>query len=242
VGEAAEFPEPSIRYRWIKANVYSALFNVVTSSATLALGAALAVRDPDTGAVTVSIFVALAGMITALGLAVYARLTGGVLARKIPSFPMHGWIALHAVIGCLFGMAVAPAATVPDEYDPESLDFVTAAFATLISSVIGAVVGASFGGLQAIILRKVARGLMDWIGFSALAGTTLGLVILITSQGPQSGLGFDVMGEIAAFIITIVIGLIMLPAVRRLQPREAPTPAVAPDSPPPPAPAAPPPP
>jgi hypothetical protein len=235
VGEAAELPEPSIRYRWIKANVYSALFNVVTSSATLALGAALGVRNPETGAVTVSIFVALAGVITALGLAVYARLTGGVLARKLPSFPMNGWIALHAVIGCLFGMAVAPADTVPDQFDAEPLDFVTAAFATLISAVIGAVIGALAGALQAIVLRKVARGLVDWIGFSALAGTTLGLVILMTSYGPQSGLGFDVMGEIATFIITIVIGLIMLPAVRRLQPREAPTSVVAPDPPQPPA-------
>jgi hypothetical protein len=232
VGDASEIPEPSLRYRWIKANVYSALFNVLIGFGTIALGKAMAVRNPDTSGVTISIFVVLSGVLTATGTGVFGRLSGGVLSSKLSSFPMRNWIALHVVIGCLFGMAVAPGATVPDEFDPEPLDFVTLAFATLISAVIGAVLGALFGALQAVVLHRAARGLTDWIGFSALAGTTLGLVILATSQGPQSGVGFDIMGEVGTFIMTIVIGLIMWPAVQRLRPREAAIPA--PNAPPPP--------
>jgi hypothetical protein len=231
VGDARALPEPSLGYRWVKANVYSALFNVVTGFTVVALANVLAVRNSGTGAVTISMFVVFSGLITALGLGVFARLTGGVLNRKLPSFPMRNWIALHVVVGCVFGMALAPAATVPEEVDPEPLEIETIALITIASVVVGALLGALFGSLQALVLRKVAGGLFDWIGFSALAGTTLGLFALAAALGPQSGLGLDIAGEAASFIVMVAIGIILLPAVRRLRPREAPNPA--PDAPPP---------
>jgi hypothetical protein len=214
-------PEPSLAYRWVKANVYSALFNVVTGFIVLGLGRALSVRDPATSAVTISIFVVLSGLITAVTLAVFARLTGGVLRRKLPLFPMQTWLVLHVVVGCIFGMAVAPAATVPDEVDPEPLDTGTVLVFAIASVPIGMLLGAVFGSLQALVLRKAARGLAAWIAFSALAGTMLGVVMLVVALGPQTGFANDIVSEAATFVAAIMAGLILLPAVRRLRPREA---------------------
>jgi hypothetical protein len=171
--------------------------------------------------------VALAGLITALSLAVFSRLTGGVLSRKLPAFPMRSWLVLHVLMGCVFGMAVAPAHTIPDEVDPEPLDIETIAVLTAAGIVIGLLLGAGAGLLQALVLRKAARGLTSWIGFSALAGTMLGITFLVISLAPQTGLASDIVNEVAGFFAAVIVGLILLPAFRRLQPRETATPAPA---------------
>jgi MFS family permease len=232
VSEAAALPEPSLRYRWIKANVYSALFGLVMGFAAVALGKALAVSDPDTSAITIAVFAALMGILSALSFAVFARLTGGVLASKLPAFPMPIWMVLHVALGFVLGVLISPAAAIPEEVDPEPLDIEIMAFALIAFVVIGSLVGALLALLQTFVLRKVARGLATWIGFAALAGTTLLIVVVATYLAPETGLMKDVIGQLATFIMSVVAAIIMLPAVRRLQPRETTT--AAPDAPPPP--------
>jgi len=232
VSEADALPEPSLRYRWIKANVYSALFGVVTGFAAVALSGAFAVSDPETPAVAIAIYAGLMGLLGALGFAVFARLTGGVLSRKLPLFPMPAWMLLHVAIGFGLGVLLSPAATIPEEVDPEPLELEMIALVTIATMVVGSLLGALFGSLQALVLRKAARGLGTWIGFSALAGTALAIVGLGTYLGSDTGLMKDAVGQAAAFMMQMVAALILLPAVRRLQPREVATPV--PDAPPPP--------
>ena len=191
MSEAGALPEPSLGYRWIKANVYRAL-----------------------------------------GFAVFAWLSGGVLSRKLPVFPMQTWILLHVAAGFALGVLISPAATIPEELDPEPLEIELIALVTVAAMVVGAVLGALFGSLQALVLRTAARGLGTWIGFSALAGTALAIVVLATYLGPDAGLMKEVVGQAAAFMMQVVAAMILLPAVRRLQPREPAS--SAPDAPPPP--------
>ena len=89
MSEADALPEPSLRYRWIKANVYSALFGVVTGFTAVALSSAFAVNDPETSAVAIAIYAGLMGVLGALGFAEgsfwttatdLGRQTGGLVA------------------------------------------------------------------------------------------------------------------------------------------------------------------
>jgi hypothetical protein len=219
VGDAAAFPEPSLGYRWIKANVYGALVNTIASFVSFALGKGLAVGDEATGTLTIALFIAVGGMITAFSLAVLARLTGAVLARKLPHFPLRRWIELHVYLGFALGLAVSFSATIPEEPDPEALTIDMAVFATVAGAVIGVILGTLVGSLQALVLRKAAHGVKTWIGYSALGGATLGPAILAVALGPQTWFEGEVAAEVAGFIMSVAIGVILLPAVRRLQPR-----------------------
>jgi hypothetical protein len=225
VGEARELPEPSLGYRWVKAHVYGALVNTIASFASFTLGKWLAVSDPGTGAVTTTLFIIVGGMIAAFSLAVLARLTGAVLARKLPLFPLRRWIELHVYLGFVLGLAVSFSATIPEEADPEPLTLDVAVVAAVAAAVIGVILGTLVGSLQALVLRKGAHGVKTWIKYSALGGTMLGPAILAVGLGPQTSFASEVAAETAGFIMSVAIGVILLPAVRRLQPREAASPA-----------------
>jgi hypothetical protein len=219
VGEARALPEPSLGYRWVKANVYGAFVNAIAGFVSLALGKGLAVSDPGTGTLTTTLFIIVGGMITAFSLAVLARLTGAVLARKLPLFPLRRWIELHVYLGFVLGLAVSFAATIPEEADPEPLTLDVVVLAAGAAAMIGAILGAIVGSLQALVLHKAAHGVKTWIRYSALAGTMLGPAILAVGLGPQTWFASEVAAEVGGFIMSVAIGVILLPAVRRLQPR-----------------------
>ena len=219
MGEVREIPEPTIGYRWIKANVYGALVNVIASFATFALGRALAVSDPGTGTLTTILFTIVGGMVAALSLAVLARLTGGALGRKLPLFPMRRWIELHAYMGFVLGLAVSFSATIPEEADPEPLTLDVAVVTAVAGAVLGVILGAMVGSLQALVLRKAAHAVRTWIGYSALGGATLGPAILAVALGPQTWFASEVAAEVAGFVMSVTVAIILLPAVRQLQPR-----------------------
>jgi hypothetical protein len=91
----------------------------------------------------------------------------------------------------------------------------------LLAAVLGAIVGAVLGGIQSLVWRRVARGSLVWIGMTALSGIVV--VLIIAAATPffpgLSRLGFAVILECVGAVGGIVSTLIMLPALRRLQPR-----------------------
>ena len=78
--------------------------------------------------------------------------------------------------------------------------------------------GAGAGALQALILRKAAREVGDWIRWSALAGTTLGGYAIALGIGSDQPLRDEVLIQLLGFAIAIVSGIVMLPALLRLRP------------------------
>lgn len=234
MGYAREVPEPSLGYRWIKASVYGALVSLVAGLLIFAMGKVLTASNPDTGIVVKSLFVAVGCAITVCALAVFARLTGGALRIRLPRFPMRGWIVLHAILGFVFGVGTSIGATMPEHATsdlPSETAFVPLML-VVVAALIGAVFGALFGALQALVLRRAARSVWGWIGYSALGGAWFGPAILISVYGSRAGLATDVAWELTRFIVALAAAVTLLPAVRRLQPREATTPS--PDAPPPP--------
>ena len=215
---------------WVKACVLSALANTAAGFIDFVLKHALSVDDHDIGTFTATTYVALASVIAALSFVVFALLTGRVLERKLPRFPMRGWIVLHGLIGFVLGVLMSfpydlLTETLVKAEEPESP---SSAFVSVFAVGIGAVVGAVIGSAQALILRKIAHGLGLWIGCSTLAGICALLLTAAMAYAPGAITGTDVpaatitgelIDEATGFVASVLAGLILLPAVLRLRPR-----------------------
>ena len=84
--------------------------------------------------------------------------------------------------------------------------------------MIGAIIGAAAGGMQALVLRKAAREVGDWIRWSALAGTTFGGYALALAIASDQPLTDEVLTQLLGAAIAVAAGVAMLPALYRLQP------------------------
>jgi hypothetical protein len=227
-GAADSFP--SIGYRWIKAHAYSALFTAVVGFLIYALRRVLAIGDPDTSAIVVGFSVAAGSILLASTAAIYAVLTGWVLARQLGTFPMRAWLLLHGFIGLAAGILASLGEVGAMEVQAE-LDTETMLGTVLTTMVLGVLAGAAIGSVQALLLRRAARSVRLWIGYSALGGAVLGLSLLIGFALPLRGIGGVFGNEIAGALATLLMGLILLPAVRRLEPRAPESAAAAPPPP-----------
>ena len=162
---------------------------------------------------------------TAASLAVYAHLTGAVVREIVPAFPWRSWLAIHLVIGLVAGAATGLAGARPGG-DSEPIDWNDTTFlllALVLVPIGGAMLGAVIGGLQALILRRVAHGAGTWIAFSALA-TSVTLLIVVGAF-PFSPLESTIAAEAVTEGVIVFAGvanaIMMLPALRRLRPRTA---------------------
>jgi hypothetical protein len=206
--------------QWIKANVIGGIVNVVLAFLAFVLGRMLGVSDPDASGVVQTIYVVIATAALTLGVVALGYLMAVVLRTRLPAFPMRGWLALYLVTGVIFGLIssfswIAPEAKADE--GPYEFDLVVGLmFGAMIA---GVVAGAALGALQALILRSAARGLGLWIVCCTLAGALFVIVIPVVLYGPQGGLAGEVAIEVAAFVVTILAAIILVPAVRRLRPR-----------------------
>jgi hypothetical protein len=203
---------------WIRANAVAALASFVLGVATFGLRQMLGLPDPDAGAFARGLQ-GLAEVIAAIvGFAIYGVRTGAVLQRKLPSFPPLTWQALHVLMGFGVGIVIAllelQAGSAPRENLTPSILSVAVGL-----TMIGAFIGAAAGALQALVLRKAAREVGDWIRWSALAGTTLGGYALALGIGSDQPLRDEVLTQLLGFAIAIAAGIVMLPALLRLRPR-----------------------
>lgn len=196
--------------RWIDAIVLSAAVQTAGSTLVIMLSRMLSVAEADSGALT-TIFLLLAGAITAMAHAIYAFLTGQVLERKLPAFPLRSWIAVNALLGLIYGPLLGLALIAPAESEASPWANPSLAMQYVI---IGAIVNAIEGSVQALILRKVAYGAGTWIAYSALAGACW---LLIIPDIP--GIFRELTSTATAFLQIFAMGLVLLPAMLRLRPR-----------------------
>jgi len=179
----------------------------------------LGMPDPDAGFVAKAILLAAEVVLAAIALAVYANRTGAVLERKLPDFPTLTWVALHILVGIALGIFVALSemSSAPTPYKaPEGSLVVSMAIGGMLA---GAFIGAALGGLQALVLRKAAREIVVWIRWSALAGTSFGGYALVLYIGSEPALSNEILTQLISFAVSVVGGIVMLPAVHQLQPR-----------------------
>jgi hypothetical protein len=221
----------NVARQWIQANVFSALATAAMEFAVFVLRRAFPASDPDIDQFTAIINFALSPLVLSpLSLVVFALLTGRVLERKLPAFPMRGWVLLHGLIG----LAIGGTASFPFDSLLEALVKTGSVASTLVSVFpavglgIGITYGAAIGSAEALILRKVAHGLGLWISCSALAGICASLLTLamlyvrdaITRSGmPPEAFINELLGEATEFVASVLAGFILLPAAQRLRPR-----------------------
>ena len=203
---------------WIRANAVAAFISLVLGVATFGLRQILGLPDPDAG-VFVRALQGSAEVIAAIaGFAVYGVRTGAVLQRQLPRFPPLTWQALHILMGLGVGIAVALLELQADSAPRENLTTSSILSIAVGGMMIGAFMGAGAGVLQALVLRKAAREVGDWIRWSALAGTTLGGYALALGIGSDQPLRDEVLVQLLGFVIAIAAGVVMLPALLRLRP------------------------
>jgi hypothetical protein len=202
---------------WIRANAVAALVSFVLGVATFGLRQMLGLPDPEAGAFARGVQ-GLAEIIAAVaGFAVYGVRTGAVLQRKLPRFPPLTWQTLHILMGLGVGIVVASLELQAESTPRENLTPSILSIA-VGGMMIGAFMGAAAGALQALVLRKAAREVSDWIRWSALAGTTLGGYALALGIGSDQPLRDEVLIQLLGFAIAIAAGILMLPALLRLRP------------------------
>jgi hypothetical protein len=151
--------------------------------------------------------------------AVYASRTGVVLRRRLPAFPVLTWYALHVLLGVALGVIVAylERAVEPAPYDPPTLsDVLGIGLGGLLA---GAVLGAVLGALQGLVLRKAARTVGRWTAFSTLGGTAFALFALTLYIPGDHSIASEVLTLAVGFVIAVMAGLALLPAVHKLEPR-----------------------
>jgi hypothetical protein len=214
---------PSITVHWIKNNVLAAVISAVVSFALYGLRQLTGAAEAGVGFGAIVLLYLAAIVLWAFVGAALAVLTGAVLQRIVPLLPVWTWIALHvaglAVIGmgaeALQGFSVENASSARASADDSIM-------ATLVvGGIAGAAFGAVSGALQALVLRKVALGTGAWIAWSAV-GSAAGWS-LIMACARLFDLGNDLPGEVASELLglvgSIVMTLLMLPALQQLKSR-----------------------
>jgi hypothetical protein len=205
--------------QWIKAVVSAALVGVVAGAIAVLVRRGFDLTSPDARLPATVLLFATEIAAGVPSFAVYARRTGAVLQAKLPEFPVLTWYALHVLAGVVLGTIVATfemgtpsePADVPSKGDVGSL--------MMGGMLVGTMLGAAFGTLQALVIRKAVRAIGEWIRWSAIGGASLALFApLLNVSASQVALS-EMVSLALGFAVAVVSGVALLPAVHRLQPR-----------------------
>lgn len=206
---------PSIAVQWIKNNILAAIISGVATLCVSGTRYATGAAEGDAGLGGLAILYATAAMLWAFSGSADGLLSGAVLQRIVPLLPARTWIGLHALMAVAIGVGsewlVSGGAKSTDD---ASLGEVLAA-----GLVSGAFFGAVIGGLQALVLRRVALGTGAWIAWSsgafAIAMAFFAGSTRVLDAG--GGLAGELVGQVIGFLTAVIIALVMLPALQRLR-------------------------
>ena len=215
---------PTLAERWIKANIVAGIISGVASFAVYAVKHAVGAAGPQAefGALLILYIAAIAfpGLAGAAG----GVLTGAVLQRIIRRLPARSWIALHAGMSVVVGVAVelmdmsrSTGASEAPSPDPAVLP----SSVVVGAIVFGAISGTIVGGLEALVLRQAATGMAAWVKWSAAAFAAAWLLLVTgaTLLAPGGGLTSELVNQALSFAAAVIVALLTLPALRLLQPR-----------------------
>jgi hypothetical protein len=209
---------PGLDAAWLRANVDAAAVSFVLGLVTYAIRQALGMPDPNADLLAKATMGVAETLASAVTFAVYASRTGAVLAQRLPAFPPLTWNALHILAGIAVGVGVAllNVNAAPAPYEPPALGLVIGM--TTGGMLAGAVLGGLLGVGQALVLRNAARDIRPWIRWSVISGTAFGLFSLALYINSDQSLASESLLLALSFIIAVVSGVLMLPAVDRIEP------------------------
>lgn len=201
---------------WINAIALAAATDTAAGMAMVILGRILSIQDPEPGALAALLFLLAGGALSATAMAVYALLTAQVLHRKLLYFPETRWIIMNALFGLALGLFTYSQWLGPPA-QPSGAELTPASALSLV--IVALFFMSLLGGVQALVLRRVARGTGLWFGCSAATGLAWLLMLPIYAYVPQADMAREFATTAVAFIVDVVSGLIVLPALLRLRPR-----------------------
>jgi hypothetical protein len=229
---------PSLGAKWIKANLLVAIL-VPLTTALLPFMLNRIPGMPLTSLTAMSwLNAALGFFAVAANMTIYAILTASVLGEKLPAFSRRAWIATHLALAAVLGLLLAlinfqPGAGSRSGGESEWTELLAASGGTSdwIALLIGALVvmltfGAVIGGLQALVLRRAARGMLAWIAGSVIGGCAAAAVPIAFDLA-RSGLArpgsnvvvMSILSESGPFLWVMTMAIMMLPAFNRLAPK-----------------------
>ncbi len=207
-----------IERHWIKANLVAGLVSLAASLVIYALRQVTGAAAADASSTAVMMQYGAAVLLCGLAGAVDGVLTGAALQRIIPQLPSGAWIVLRSLMAVLGGLVNERTLSIPsgDPGDPMPL------FARIVmGAAFGAALGAAAGSLEAFVMRKAALGTVAWIEWSAIGyAVAVGLVgaaVVYTSS--LTGISDELVNQVFGLALTLIIALMLIPALRQLQPR-----------------------
>ena len=214
----------SIARQWVVANIVAATAGAVLALPQPSLRTALGVDVTDPPLASTAAFIAAEAGTAALEMALFAWLTGMVLRRIVPALSQSRWLAIHVAIGIVGGLVSGFSTIGPDSDEPYAWDDTRVVIlAVFFFAIVGALLGAAIGGLQAAVLRQAAEGTRMWVAMSAAAVCMLALLVLATlpfmSTPPAPA--EETASTFAVAVFEVTGACIMLFALRRLRPRAA---------------------
>src|SRR5712691_5060002 len=145
---------PALAESWIKANIVAAIISGVASFAVYGVKHAVGAAEPQAefGALLVLYIAAItfSGFAGAAG----GVLTGAVLQRIVRRLPARTWIALHAGMSVVVGVAVELMDMSRTDRASEALSLDPSILPS--SLIFGAIIGTVVGRLVALVLRQAA--------------------------------------------------------------------------------------
>ncbi len=216
---------PSTSRQWLLAHVLAQLVCLGTAAGVYGLSHVIGATDPAAGQAMKTLALVLGLATELIYVVALAMLRGTVLRRVLPGFPMLAWT--FAVTGALMfvplllavtGSNAAPIKTVPQLTNAMLLS----GFGFVV--VLGFVFGLLVGSVEALVLRKVARGGGQWIKWSGFAwgGAMVAVYAtgLIAVKNPQLSIAsLAVLSVVMKIAQGLMIGAATLPALERLEPR-----------------------
>jgi hypothetical protein len=214
-----DLPLPrSITEHWIKNNVLAAIIAGVVSVCLYGVRQATGAADGSAGSTAIIVhYVATIGLWAFWG-AASSVLTGAVLQRVIPRLPVWTWIALHVAGAVVVGVGLEMLLLAVSR-DTAPTDDTPVLTTLLFGLMLGAILGAVAGALEALVLRTVASGTATWVACSTV-GFALSWSFLVVCTS-LLGLGMDFVSEVVSDVLglfgTLIMAMIMLPALKRLR-------------------------
>ena len=210
---------------WIAAYLITATAAVAAGFLNYAVRDWLEAGGAETPFGVTMIYAAVSAVLIAGSCAVYAWFTGAVLRQIAPAFPGRQWLALHLAIGVVtgFGLALTYTAPTGEPDDWSETGLLEWTLLVLLFLAAFALVGAAIGSLEALVLRRAAEGMRNWIAISALAAAVMVLTAIpVLLFYPADGTFVrEVATEGVVFVSAVAGGFVMLLALRRLRPRTA---------------------
>jgi len=214
---------PSIAIHWVKNNVLAAVISAAVSFALYGLRQATGAAEAGAGFAGIVVLYLAAIVLWAFVGAALAVLSGAVLQRIVPLLPVWTWIALH--VAGLTVIGIGAEALQGFSVENASSSRASADDSVMATLVVGAIAGAAFGALsgalQALVLRKVALGTGTWIAWSAIGSGAGWSLIMVCAK--LWDLGNDLPGEVASealgLVGSVIMTLLMLPALQQLKSR-----------------------